>query len=277
MPRLTLPFLLLAVLLISACEAQTALSGSTIKPTTPPSSSTSSVTPIPDGYFPAATPLANSVASPTIQALQAELDRVTHEELAHGCVETDLHGQKVLCGASKSKVDSLMQQLMDAMRQAGRPDPEALAQAMANIRDMMDDPALQLTFRAAVPNPDAAGGRMMVTFVDDKGRYYQVDGPSSTVIQFGPLPSQGLPSNSPHSPAGNLREIAEAWLSKHIANFPQVQETFSYSEGSKGTTAAFRWDAPSASPAAGMPAFVQVVLTTDGAIVSFQDTRVLNE
>ncbi|WP_376792360.1 hypothetical protein [Thermoflexus sp.] len=229
---------------------------------------------------PAARPesVAGRPAHPTIEALKAELERATQEELAKGCVERDSKtGQPVLCGSSKARVEAIHARLVEETLKAEQREPEAVARVIARIRALREDPSLEVFFQGTSANPYLDASRRVEIYQDNRGMMYFVDPTTDEVFQFGPGPNSEV-EFCLRSQLGvdELRQRAESFLSKNIPGFQQIQENWTYSESAKGGTSfIFRWEAPGASAGEEIQPVVQVVLSLCGEIRSFLNTSSL--
>ncbi|MBC7228340.1 MAG: hypothetical protein H5T61_14095 [Thermoflexales bacterium] len=212
--------------------------------------------------------------NPTVEALKAELERVTQEELAKGCVEQDARtGQRVLWGSSRERVDAIHARLVEETLKAEQREPEAVARVVARIRSLRGDPSLEVSFQGTSGNPYLVTSRRMEIYQDNQGMMYFVDPATDEVFQFGPGPNSRVEfCLSPQLEVDELRQRAEVFVGKNVPDFQQIREKWIYSESAKGGTSyLFRWEAPDASAGEEMRPFVQVVLSSCGEVVSFQD------
>lgn len=219
-------------------------------------------------------------ANPTIEALKAELERVTQEELAKGCVGRDPQtGQMVLCNSSKERVEAIHARLVEETLKAEQREPEAVARVSARIRALRDDPSLSVFFQGTSANPYLVTSRRMEIYQDDRGMMYFVDPATDEVFQFGPGPNSKVEfCLSPRLGVDELRQRAESFLGKNVPAFQQIQKNWVYSESAKGETSyLFRWEAPRVSAGEKMQPFVQVVLAPCGEIMSFSNTYSLGQ
>ena len=129
-------------------------------------------------------------ANPTLEALKAELERVTQEELAKGCVRWDsTTNQQVPCGSSKERVEAIHARLVEETLKAEQREPEAVARVSARIRALREDPSLEVFFQGTSANPYLATSRRMEIYQDD---WRQPGGSSS-------LHGSLRPDSKPHS------------------------------------------------------------------------------
>lgn len=234
--------------------------------------------PIQAGVNDQPTPEGDRPTNPTVEALKAELERVTQEELTTGCVEWDPRlEQRILCGESQARVDAVHQRLIEEIRKLEQREPEAMAAAIANIRALAEDSSLEVTFNGTSVNPYTTAHRRMEDYRDSRGMEYFVDPTTNAVFQFGPGPNSQVPYHaSPRLSLDELGQKAEAFLTEHVPNFAQIKETFVYQEHSKGGRAfVFRWEAPTKPAGEEMVPFVQVVLSPRGEVMSFNNTPIL--
>ncbi|WP_376791297.1 hypothetical protein [Thermoflexus sp.] len=229
---------------------------------------------------PAAQPesAAGRPAHPTIEALKAELERATQEELTKGCVERDPQtGEPVLCGSSKARVEAIHARLVEETLKVEQREPEAVARVIARIRALREDPSLEVFFQGTSANPYLDASHHVEIYQDDRGMMYFVDPATDEVFQFGPGPNSQVEfCSSPSLDVDKLRQRAESFLGKNIPGFQQIQENWTYLESAKGGTSfIFRWEAPGASAGEEIQPVVQVVLYPCGEIKSFLNTSSL--
>lgn len=213
--------------------------------------------------------------NPTVEALKAELEKATQEELAKGCVERGSKtGQPVFCGSSKGRVEAIHARLVEETLKAEQREPETVARVIARIRALREDPSLEVFFQGTSENPYLVTSHRMEIYQDDRGMMYFVNPATDEVFQFGPGPNSQVEfCLSPSLDVDKLRQRAESFLSKNLPGFQQIQENWAYSESAKGGTSfIFRWEAPGASAGEKMQPFVQVVLAPCGEIMSFTNT-----
>ncbi len=217
----------------------------------------------------------------TIEKLRKELDAVAEYELAYGCHERDAKTKKVvLCGASKERVDALHAKLVVEVRKMELRAPEKVEAVKNRIRSMAGKSQLALEFVGTSANPYTMTGKRIEKYQGEDGMQYWVDPTTDAVVQFGPAPmdNEGPEfSFAPSLSANELKVIADNYLSANVADFAVVQQDFKFRKSQKndGEATAFRWEAPTKADSEEMGAFVQVVVSSGGDIMSFNDTRSL--
>jgi hypothetical protein len=213
-----------------------------------------------------------------IEALKAELVRVTQYEVAYGCMTRNRFGEPELCGASKARVDAIHDRLVQAIRDFERRDATAVAAVVARIRDLSEDPTRTATFEGTSANPYTNTGKRIELYRDTAGLVYWVDPTGNTVVQFGPGPNSSIAfaQTGSRSPA-ELRGMAERYLRAHLSDFARVQSEFAFQSSAKpgGASYAFRWQASTKGAGEDVAPFVQLVVSPAGEVMSFADTRSL--
>ncbi|MFL6388914.1 MAG: hypothetical protein ACJ71U_15640 [Terriglobales bacterium] len=216
-----------------------------------------------------------------IEGIKAELDQTTQYELTHGCLATGQNGHSEFCGASKERVGALQNQLTEEIHKqelAGR-STEAIAQVKKNIQTLAEREAT-VVFMGTSANPYTNIAKRIEHWQDDKGFLYLVNPENNQIVQFGPGPGSQIAFERDGGKSLNIKELqqtAEAYLSRHIADFDQVKTNFSFRQMSKpgNVSHAFRWEATTTPAGEDRPPFVQVVLSPAGEPMSFNDTRSL--
>ncbi len=215
----------------------------------------------------------------TIEKLRKELDAVAEYELAYGCHERDAKtDQVVLCGASKERVNALHGQLVAEVLKAEARSPEKMETVKNHIRGMAGKTQLALEFLGTSANPYTMTGKRMEQYQAEDGMQYWVDPTTDAVVQFGPAGAvQPEFSFVPARSVAELKAIAEGYLTVNVPDFSAVQKDFKFRKTEKGNgeVIAFRWEAPTKPDSEEMSAFVQVVVSSGGDIMSFNDTRSL--
>ena len=215
-----------------------------------------------------------------IRQAKANLEKITQEELAHGCRE-DFYGHQVFCGESKQKVDAADEKLRQAQLDSEIPSPEVLNQRLQTVQALQDNNSLTITFQGEYGSPYLDGNtRRQETYYDNQGTEYSIDKLTGRIIHYGPAPNTKMWQKfTPVVSEAELKTKAVTYLSKHIPDFDQVQQEFTYTEnvkdGGDGTKVyAFRWEGKKIQTE-DMPPFVQLTLTSGGDIGTFNDTRPL--
>lgn len=210
-----------------------------------------------------------------IDALVTEIDRTAQQELAQGCVEMNVFGQKEFCGESKEKMDALHEEIMTAIRAEKVRSAREVAEVKANIRTVTGNSNLELRFDTKVSNPYTdAIDHSVEYYRDPKGTYYMVDPQTNKVVMFTYNDHFVTPEDKKLS-QDELRATARTYLAKHVEDFDTVEKTYTLEEGSKGDMYVLRYNAPEAVAGEGMLPFVQAKISTGGELVGFGDIRSL--
>lgn len=231
----------------------------------------------------AETTLGDRPTNPTIEALKAELERVTQEELTTGCVEWDPRlGQQVFCGESQARVDAVHERLVEEIRKLEQREPEAMAVAIANIRAMVEDASLEVRFEGSSANP--YNNRKRIEFyVDEKGVAYWINPENNEIVNVDFSGSRVSIQVTPRLGQEELRAIAEGFLAEHVSNFEQVKAEYQHRildcRGEEEEFCTFRWEKDKAAYTVKneMPPFVQVTVSVAGEIAGFTNTQSLYE
>ena len=240
------------------------------------------------------TALARNVAAPApgvalgphtndrIEALKAELVRVTEYERAYGCHQLGRFGQVELCGASKARVDGLHEQIVRELRALEQRDADAIDQVTKRIRELTGDPTRTVTFHGTSSNPYTNSGKRIEHYRDAQGLEFWIDprgnNGNNVVVQFGPGPNATIEfARSGTLTVAELRQRAEQFLHRHVDGFEGVQARYTYRQTAKpgGSSYAFRWEASNRPAGEDLAPFVQAVLSPAGEVMSFSDTRTL--
>lgn len=229
-----------------------------------------------------AMPIVGVFTNEKIEALKAELEKISEYESAYGCTISGKASQLEFCGESKKKVDNVHQLLIEEVQKlelANRSEKD-IAMVKASIQLFTGSLASEISFQGTSANPYTNTKQRIEHWADAKGFDYWVNPVTNNIVQFGPGPDSKIAfeRNGEKSLSElELQKIAEAYLAKNIANFAQVKAGFSYSAMSKpgNVTHAFRWEAKSRTQGEDMSPFVQVALSPIGEVMSFTDTRSL--
>lgn len=217
-----------------------------------------------------------------IEALAAELNKVSEYEKSFGCMTFDANKTPTFCGASKERVDNLLAQYNEEVHklQLANRSPEDLATVSARIKDLAGDQSTTVSFLGTSANPYTNVTKRMEQWSDSKGFVYWVNPTNNAVIQFGPGPGSKPDFERDGSKSLSmdvLKQTAEEYLSKTVADFDSVKADYSFRESSKpgNVSHAFRWEAKSKPTGEDVTPFVQVVLSPTGQVMSFDDVRSL--
>lgn len=216
--------------------------------------------------------------STKLDTLRRNIDQAAAEERASGCTEWDDKVKRhVFCGTSKERMEALYRQFTEETKRLQQRDLASVAAVIANIRALAEGPSLDVTFGGTSENPYSSKHprKRMELYGDNRGMVYYVDPDTNQVIQFGPGPNSVITDDKAvRLSEAELRQRAEDYLAKHVPNFAEVRRTFNYQEMSKsGRRFAFRWEAPAKAEGEEMAAFVQVVLSPSGKVISFNNTQ----
>lgn len=217
-----------------------------------------------------------------IEALKSQINKTAEYEKVYGCLEKDQNGNGPFwCGKSKTKMDALESELTAEIQKHQIRTPEIVAIVTANIREIAENPNLQVTFGGKFSNPYAEKtGKKVEHYGDSHNNVYSVDISTNRVVEF-----TDQTVNYNESVENTLTKIAlkaraEAYLAQHVSDFAEVKKTYVYNDFAKGDTKSdsvyfFRWDAPSKVNGEDMLPFVMVKLSPSGNLVGFSDTRSL--
>lgn len=212
-----------------------------------------------------------------IEGLKKELDETTKQEMENGCMTTDERsGQRILCGASKEKVEALHQKLLDAARTLQAPSEDRFQETQQAIRALREKPDVNLTFDGESGNPYfPSGRRVMEVYRDQDGFEYWVDQPTRRIVQFGPGPnSEPFLSSQSEKSVEELEQIAINYLERYFPEFKDLRTTMTLERMTKGgDSTAFRWTSKEESDLLGQPGYLQVVLLLGGEVAAFNDLR----
>jgi hypothetical protein len=209
-----------------------------------------------------------------VEQLSAELDAVTKYEMVHGTTATDAHGNVVLTGKSKERVDALYKQWEEETLKLQARTPEEIAKVKENIKAAAENPSLVLEFKGKFNNVYTENIENKVeSYVDADGTIYTVNPKTNRVVEF---THNSVADNAKALSATALRARAEAYLAKNAPDFSDVKKTYVFEEGSKGGSMhVFRWNAPAKVAGEGMLPFVMVKLSPSGKLIGFSDIRSL--
>ncbi len=223
--------------------------------------------------------VAGSETNERIEQLKSELEKTAQYEMVYGCTENDQLGQKVFCGASKTKIDKLGQEIQnEILKQTKRSDRD-IAEVKSKIKKIREDNSLTFEFQGKFTNPYTEKNNKKVEYYkDNKGIEYSVDPTTNEVIEF--TDDSIREAKVKNIDMAGLRAKAEAYLQKNVADFDRVKKTFTFEGGGKGDSQgdsmiAFRWNAPEKVNGEEMVPFVMIKLSPSGKIIGFSDTRSL--
>jgi hypothetical protein len=137
----------------------------------------------------------------------------------------------------------------------------------------MSNMHLLLVEGSAMPNANLRPGWKLI---DDSGRLYWLDVETYQLVQIEPFPLISVDTTGPKS-IEELRQIARQFAEEHSAQFAELEEELTYSEGDKlGLRFFFQWEDRSRLWSF-MPPMLQVGLTSDGQVFSWLNTLDLSK
>jgi hypothetical protein len=137
----------------------------------------------------------------------------------------------------------------------------------------MSNMHLLLVEGSAMPNANLRPGWKLM---DDSGRLYWLDVETYQPVQIEPFPLISVDTTGPKS-IEELRQIARQFAEEHSAQFAELEEELTYSEGDKlGLRFFFQWEDRSRLWSF-MPPMLQVGLTSDGQVFSWLNTLDLSK
>jgi len=214
--------------------------------------------------------------------IQDELNTLADYRAEYDCM-TDEPSNVPQCEHYNQRFDQQFAMLQDTVHRLNieNKSPKAMAAAIANIKDLAEDQSLQIHLVDIKDNPYSNNGKNVDMYYDSKGMEYMVDAATNKVVEFVFAPTPPMESSyrmTPRLRNSQLKQIADAYLTKHISDFSQVKisSDFVYTESSKdGLTYAYRWEAKTKPAGEDMPPFIQLVVSAAGDNMSFNDTRSL--
>ena len=175
----------------------------------------------------------------------------------------------------------IMAEAMETLHQA--PEMAKIDQGafISEIRQIMDNPDLSLTFRG-ISSLANARGLEAATFVDDSGTSYSVAIDAGRLVSIDPATTSHIEVPAADvKPIEEVRPLAEQFAAKSSLRFGELKNKLSYEESSKGDIYFFRWNSSnqdwSGTPPAMMPPFLQVGMSADGKLVTYVNTLDLDE
>ncbi len=212
-----------------------------------------------------------------IEALKVQIDKTAEYEKVYGCLEKDKNGNGPFwCGKSKIKMDALESELTAEMQKHQIRTPELVAIVTANIREIAENPNLEVVFGGRFNNHYTEKIPKKVEYYkDNRNNTYSVDISTNKVVEF---TDETIIAESAGGALTKvaLKARAEAYLAQHVSDFSEVKKIYIYEEGTKGGTLnVFRWNAPAKVNGEDMLPFVMVKLSPSGKLIGFSDTRVL--
>ncbi len=147
---------------------------------------------------------------------------------------------------------------------------------MAQIRQTMGTPDLQLTFQK-ISLLDNANGIKAAVFVDDTGTTYAVAISTGRLANINPALTShvNIPAMDVKT-IDEVRPLAQKFAANSCLRFAELKDKLLYEESSKGDMYFFRWDYRnkdwSGTPWALMPPFLQIGMSADGKLVTYTNT-----
>lgn len=217
-----------------------------------------------------------------VQKIQNELNTLAEYRARYGCT-TGSPSEVVECEHYNQRFDQMRAELLDTIHrlQIEKKSPVAVAAATASIRDLAEDPTLEVKITNILANPYINNGKRVDQYSAPNGMKYLVDAATNKVVEFTfeSTPPQEAPYRmTPQISRAQQRQKAENYLVKHVSDFNKVKNSgdYTYTESSKDNRiAAFRWDSNTKLPGGDMVPFIQVVISPAGDVMSFDDTRSL--
>lgn len=217
-----------------------------------------------------------------IEALKLQIDKTAEYEKVYGCLEKDEKGRgPFFCGESKKKMDALHAELTAEMQKNQVRTPGEVAVVTANIREIAENPNLEVTFGGRFSNPYAEKtGKKIEYYGDNYNNIYSVDISTNRVVEFTDQTVNYNESVENTLTKVALKAQAEVYLTQHVSDFAEMKKTYVYTDFTKGDTKSdsvyfFRWDAPSKVNGEDMLPFVMIKLSPSGKLIGFSDTRIL--
>ena len=216
--------------------------------------------------------------------IQDELNTLADYRAEYDCM-TDVPSNVPQCEHYNQRFDQQFAMLQDTVHRLNieNKSPTAMAAAIANIKDLAEDQSLQIHLVDIKDNPYSNNGKNVDMYYDSKGMEYMVDAATNKVVEFVFAPTPPMESSyrmTPRLSGSQLKQKADAYLTKHISDFSQVKTSsnFTYTESSKDSlTHAYRWEAKTKPAGEDMAPFIQLVVSPAGDNMSFNDTRSLYE
>ncbi len=172
---------------------------------------------------------------------------------------------------AKSEV---MTDAIEAFHQAPQLAKVNQAAQTAHIRDILDQPDLPLTFDG-VSNLANAPWISTAVYVDEAGTRYSVAIDRSRLAAIEPASRIEVPAIEV-KPIEAVRLLAENFALEHSPNYTAMKDDLQYEEGGKGDIYFFTWRMQnkdwSGTSWEMMPPFLQIGMSADGKIVTFNDT-----
>jgi len=219
---------------------------------------------------------------PDVVKIQNELNIIADYRAKYYCT-TDAPSNVAQCEHYNQRFDQQRAELLDTIHrlQIEKKSPTAIAAATAGIREMAENPSLEVKITNILSNPYIHNGKRVDEYTATNGMKYLINAETNKVVEFAfsPTPPQEAPYRmTPQISRAQQKQKAEAFLTRHVSNFNQIKnsDNFTYTESFKDNTiTAFRWDSKEKLPGGDMVPFIQVVMSPAGDVMSFNDTRSL--
>jgi hypothetical protein len=221
-------------------------------------------------------PSTEFISSPKIESLKLELEGIARYELEHGCVSKNRFKEIKFCGDSEVKINKLHNELVEEVRSLERRNPEALALVLTELRRFSGNQLLEISFEGTSSDPYNNSGIRIEHYRDARGFEYWVNPNTNHVVQFGPGPNSSIEfAVTGNLSVTQLRQKAELFLKGYVDDFDWVKKNFVFREliKSGNVSYVFRWQAKTGIDT--ISPFVQVVVSPQGEIMSFNDVRSL--
>lgn len=218
--------------------------------------------------------------SARLQELGQQMEMTAQYELAYGCTEEDkITQQKIFCGASKEKMKKLEDEYSKEYIKINKRSDAEIQKMKQHARAITENSALELEFTGVFTSPYTEKKPKRVEYYQDtNGSEYTVDPTTNKVVEFTDVTVKEAPVKNINVEL--LRDRAEKYLSKHVADFEHLRKTFAFEAGGKGSPEgdsmyAFRWNAPEKVNEEDIPPYIMVRIAPSGKIIGFSDTRSL--
>ncbi|MCE5207195.1 MAG: helix-turn-helix transcriptional regulator [Chloroflexi bacterium] len=191
---------------------------------------------------------------------------------------TGLYDDRVIGDAyAKSEI---MVDAMGALRDAPQMAKVDQAAHTAAIREALDNPDLQLTFQQISSLANAPWIGSTAVYVDEQGALYSVAIDASRLAAIEPAVRTEVPAIEVKS-IEEVRSIAEEFALKNSPHYSEMRTDLQFEEGSKGDIYFYTWRMQgvdwSETSWKMMPPFLQIGLSADGKIVTYNNTLDLYE
>jgi hypothetical protein len=215
-----------------------------------------------------------------LEELSAQIDKTAQYELTYGCTqENKITKQKEFCGSSKDKMAKLEAEYNREYIKLNKRTDLDIEKVKKHAREVTENASLELEFTGTFNSPYTEKKPKRVEYYkDNNNNQYVVDPVTNKVIDFTDERINEAPVKDLNTKL--LRSKAEAYLSKQVSDFAEIQKTYVFEEGGKGdpkgdSMYVFRWNAPAPVNGEDITPFIMVKLSPSGKIIGFSDTRSL--